>query len=187
MPYHKLFFKPLAYVLLFFGGNCFAQQKKITLPDLALEYNIPEKWEVKSFFKGDWDKPGGNNVCPCAGVINSLKIPNGSDFDFVYFVAYPSSRGGFSADMRQGVWQYRFELISHSDTVETDHLLWVRQVSRFKLQGSSDRFKNNTVWRLNSRFGNTYYIIYFWAKSTLFREYTPDFEAIINSLKPIKN
>jgi len=163
----------------------YAQSKKVNLPELAMEYEVPKNWEVKSFFKDNWDKPAGNNICPCAGVINSIKFPSGEGFEYIYFVAYPSNRGGVNADGRQGAWQYRFEMTPNSDTIETDHLMWVRHVSKFK-SAANDRFKNNTVWKLNSRFGNTYYVLYFWAKPFLFNENLTTIEAIINTFKPIK-
>ena len=164
----------------------FAQSKKISLPELAMEYEVPQSWEVKSFFKGSWDKPAGNTICPCAGVINSIKIQSETEPEYLYFVAYPSNRAGANADGRQGAWQYRFDMIPKSDTIETDHLMWIRQISKFK-NNASNRFKNNEVWRLNSKFGNTYYVIYFWANKSIFEEKITTIEAIINSFRPIKN
>jgi hypothetical protein len=164
----------------------FAQSKKVSLPELSMEYEVPASWEVKSFFKGSWDKPAGNNICPCAGVINSVKIESESKEKYLFFVAYPSNRSGVNSDGRQGAWQYRFEMTPVADTIETDHLMWVRQISKFKTIASS-RFKNDVVWRLNSKFGNTYYVIYFWADKILLAEKTATIEAIINSFKPIKN
>jgi hypothetical protein len=172
---------------LIFLIPCFfyAQSKKINLPELAMEYEVPNSWEVKSFFKGDWDSPAGNNVCACAGVINSVKILSDGEPEYLYFVAYPSNRKGVNADGRQGAWQYRFEMIPNADTVETDHLRWSRQISKFK-NATGSRFKNNIVWRLISKYGNNYYVIYFWANKTLFAEKTPIIEAIINSFRPLK-
>ena len=177
--------KIVFYLLFIFPVLIYAQSKKVSLPDLAMEYEVPKNWEVKSFFKDNWDKPGGNNVCACAGVINSIKFPSGEGFEYLYFVAYPSNRGGVNADGRQGAWQYRFEMTPNADTIETDHLMWVRHISKFK-SAANDRFKNNPVWKLNGRFGNTYYVLYFWAKPTIFNDNIANIEAIINSFKPIK-
>lgn len=174
---------------LFVVSACFvnAQNKKVSLPELAMEYEIPAKWEVKSFFKGDWETPGGNNLCQCAGVMNSLKVPSGGDFEYLYFAVYPSDRKGANAEKRQSVWQYYFVAKEGADTIKTEHLVWEKQVSKLKPHGSNDnRFKDYIAWRLLSKFGNTYYTMYIWGKPFMMQQYSTTFQSMIESFKPVK-
>jgi hypothetical protein len=172
---------------MLFSYFAFAQNKKVSLPELAMEYEIPAKWEVKSFFKGDWETPGGNNVCQCAGVMNSLKVPSGGDFEYLYVAVYPSDRKGANAEKRQSVWQYFFVPKESSDTLKTDYLVWEKQVSKLKPHGSNDnRFKDYIAWRLLSKFGNTYYTMYIWAKPRMMQQYSSTFQSMIESFKPVK-
>lgn len=173
--------------LFLFSLGIVAQNKKVSLPELAMEYEIPEKWDVKPFFKVDWETPGGNNLCPCAGVLNSLKFPSGGDFEYLFFAVYPSDRRGANADKRKSVWQYHFVEVEKIDTVKTDHLIWERQVSKLKPVGSSDnRFKDYVAWKLTSKLGNTYYTMYIWAKPMMMQQYKTVFENMIASFKPVK-
>lgn len=174
-------------LFMLFSYFAFAQNKKVSLPELAMEYEIPAKWEVKSFFKGDWETPGGNNVCQCAGVMNSLKVPSGGDFEYLYVAVYPSDRKGANAEKRQSVWQYFFVPKESSDTLKTDYLVWEKQVSKLKPHGSNDnRFKDYIAWRLLSKFGNTYYTMYIWAKPRMMQQYSSTFQSMIESFKPVK-
>lgn len=177
----------LNIVLLFISCFAIAQNKKVSLPELAMEYEIPAKWEVTPFFKGDWETPGGNNLCQCAGVMNSLKVPSGGDFEYLYFAVYPSDRKGANAEKRQSVWQYFFVAKDVSDTLKTAHLVWEKQVSKLKPHGSNNnRFKDYIAWRLLSKFGNTYYTMYIWGKPMMMQQYSSTFKAMIESFKPIK-
>ena len=172
--------------LLFTAGSLFSQTK-ILLPELNMEYELPANWETKSFFKVDWETPGGNNLCPCAGVLNYYKIPGGGDADYIYFSVYPSDRKHANAEKRQGVWQYKFVPNKKTDTVKTEFLVWERQVSKLKPFGSSDnRFKDYTAYRLYSHFGATYFIMYVWAKPYMLQQYKPTLDTIIASFKAIK-
>jgi hypothetical protein len=181
-------YKRILHITFFLLSSfAFAQNKKVSLPELAMEYEIPAKWEVKSFFKGDWEVPGGNNVCQCAGVMNSLKVPSGGDFEYLYFAVYPSDRKGANAEKRQSVWQYFFVPKESSDTLKTDYLVWEKQVSKLKPHGSNDnRFKDYIAWRLLSKFGNTYYTMYIWAKPMMMQQYSSTFQSMIESFKPVK-
>ena len=177
----------LKLFLFLFSFAAIAQPKTVTLPELAMEYEIPEKWEVKSFFKVNWETPGGNNLCQCAGVLNLLKVPTGGDYEYLYFAVYPSDRRGANAEKRQSVWQYKFVNVEKVDTIKTEHLLWERQISKLKPVGSTDnRFKDFTAWRLTSKLGNTYYTMYIWAKPAMMIHYQTVFDAMLASFKPIK-
>jgi hypothetical protein len=162
-------------------------QTKVSLPELNMEYELPANWETKSFFKGDWELPGGNNLCPCAGVLNTYKIPGGDDFDYIYMAAYPSDRKHANAEMRQGVWQYKFVQKEDVDTVKTEFLVWEKQTSKLKPHGSSDnRFKEYTAYRYSTHFGPTYFIMYIWAKPYMLQQYSEAIKGIVASFKAIK-
>lgn len=178
--------KFIGIIFCFIAGSLICQTK-VNLPELNMEYELPAGWETKSFFKEDWEMPGGNNVCQCAGVLNTFKIPGGGDFDYIYFSVYPSDRKHANAEKRQGVWQYKFVPVEQVDTVKTDHLVWEKQTSKLKPFGSSDnRFKDYTAYKYYSHFGPTYYIMYIWAKPFMLQKYKAKLDAIVASFKPIK-
>jgi hypothetical protein len=176
------------------GAATFAQKAlskdtiKVSLPDLNMEYVLPKTWETKPFFNLDWETPGGNNLCPCAGVLNYWKIPGGGDFDYIYMAAYPSDRKHINAEKRQSLWQYHFVFVEKVDTVKTDWMVWERRVSKLKPIGSvsGNRFKDYTVYRYEGHFGSTYYLMYLWAKPYMLQIHKEELDAIVGSFKAIK-
>jgi hypothetical protein len=160
---------------------------KISLPDLNMEYALPKNWETKPFFKLDWETPGGNNLCPCAGVLNYWKIPGGGDFDYIYMAAYPSDRKHINAEKRQSLWQYHFVHVEKVDTVKTDWMVWEKQVSKLKPIGSSDnRFRDYIAYRYESHFGSTYYLMYIWGKPYMLQQHKEKLDKIVASFRAIK-
>ncbi|MCD6069375.1 MAG: hypothetical protein K0S33_4201 [Bacteroidetes bacterium] len=187
---YKLYF----ISLLFACNTLFSQAKvdtskltKVSLPELNMEYEVPSNWVTTPFFKVDWETPGGNNLCACAGVLNAWKVPGGSDFEYIYMAAYPSDRKHVNAEKRQSVWQYRFVHVEKVDTVKTDFLVWEKQVSKLKPSGSSDnRFKDYVAYRFESHFGATYFLMYIWGKPYMLQQQKAKLDAIIASFKAIK-
>ncbi|HEY1038743.1 MAG TPA: hypothetical protein VGF30_05020 [Bacteroidia bacterium] len=178
--------KLLTFILVSVSILGFAQNK-VSLPELNVEYEVPSTWETKPFFKVDWETPGGNNLCQCAGVINSYKVPGGDTFDYIYMSIYPSDRKHTNSEKRQGVWQYKFVPVEKTDTLKTDYLVWEKQTSKLKPFGSSDnRFKDFTAYKFNSHFGSTYFVMYIWAKPYMMQQYKGVIDNIIASVKAIK-
>ncbi len=178
--------KQFTIVFVFISSLCFAQNK-LSYPDLNIEYELPSNWETKPFFKVNWETPGGNNLCQCAGVINSYKVPGGGDFDYIYLSVYPSDRRGANAEKRQGVWQYKFVPTEKMDTVKTDYLVWEKHTSKLKPYGSSDnRFKDFVAYKYDSHFGTTYFTMFIWAKPYMMQQYKDVLDKIVASMKAIK-
>ena len=159
-------------------------QQKVSQPDLMASYEVPSNWDVKPYFKGDWDKPGGSSICHCALSVNILKVPNGDDFDYIYMVVYPSNKKGAADPMRSSVWQYKIATGDKADSLHTPYLQWAQFSGKLTTSGDN-RFKDYVAWKYISHNQKAYYTVYFWAKPTMFTQYKSVIEKIMTGFKSI--
>lgn len=173
------------FIFFLFIGSVYAQLKTIAQPKLALQYELGERWSVTEFSNNDWELPAGNNVCPCSGSLNILKVPYGDETEYIHMVIYPSEKKNSTLKKRRHIWQYEFKELEDPDTVQYGNNTFYRMVSKFLPTTNNIRFKDHTVWKLVFVNGNTYHFIYIWTKPGLFIEYQGMFEKILASMKAL--
>ncbi len=171
--------------LSFVAIKSLAQDTTYTLKDFKFSYTVPKTWKHVEFGSANWEDAGKSSVCKCAGTMDIFKIPNGDDYDYIHMVIYPSDKKGQNVEKRRGAWQYRFVPVEDGDSLKTNSLLWTRFTSKFTTTGGENRFKDYKVWQLKSRFGNTYYTMFIWAKPTIFKDYEGKIENIVKTISPI--
>ncbi|MGZ3864439.1 MAG: hypothetical protein ACXVPN_14370 [Bacteroidia bacterium] len=162
-------------------------QQKISNSDLKVAYEVPATWEVKEYFKGDWDKPSGSAICHCGMTINIFKMPNNlDDFDYIHMVVYPSDKKGFTNPMRSQVWQYEIKTGNNGDSLKTPNLQWKHFTGKITTSGEN-RFKECIVWKYTTNTPNqkVFYTVYFWGKPAMMNQYKGTIEKIMNGFKSI--
>ena len=174
-------------LLCFCTALSISAQQKISQADLKASYELPVGWEVKQYFKGDWDKPGGSSICHCALSVNILKVPNNlDDFDYVHMVVYPSDKKGVADPMRGQVWQYKIATGDNGDSLKTPNLQWKHYTGKLITTGDN-RFKDCIAWKYVTHTANqkAFYTVYFWGKPTMMQQYKTVIEKIISGFKSI--
>ncbi len=173
------------YLLIFLLVSLhFFGQQKVSQPDLKAEYSLPKDWTVQQYFKGAWDKPGGSSICHCAMSFNTLKIPIGDDFDYVYMVVYPSDKKGVSDPQRSSVWQYKITHGENGDSLKTPNLHWKHYTGKINYPGEH-RFKDFIAWTYETHKEKVHYTVHFWAKPTVMSQYKAVIEKIMASFKAL--
>jgi hypothetical protein len=174
---------------LFIAASQVFAQKKITLPDLNMEYDAPDTWETKSFFKSDWETPGGSDVCPCAVAVSSFKIPGKGVADYLYVIIYPSDEKKVNTEKRQNLWRYTFVPVTKTEKVKTKFMIWDQKISMLKPIGTYEsQFKGYAAYRLagTSASGPTHYLLYIIGKPAMLKEHKKEVDLIVQSFKPLK-
>jgi hypothetical protein len=174
--------------LLLVSALCAAfAQKKISYPELNMQYDLPDTWESKPYFKSDWETPSGTDVCPCAAAVNTFKVQGKGVTDYIYVIVYPSDEKKVNTEKRQNLWRYTYAPVTKSEKVKTKFMVWDQKISILKPLGTYEsQFKGYAVYRLAGASHPTYYLMYIVGKPAMLKEHKKEVDLIVNSFKPIK-